>query len=134
MLTKKTIPIQPEKKFAHLTKNQRPISPLLTLNILMRPQRHPFPQTRHTKRIRHTQQRQILTKRQILRVQKHHRLVRQRAEPRVYARDNFVDPTSSEFVGFGGLQRNLDEHDFALPGRIFFEEGFECDKFVADTL
>ena len=100
----------------------------------MRPQRHPLPQTRHTKRIRHRQQHQILTKCQILRVQKNYRLVRQRAELRVYVRDNLVDPTRSDLVRFGGLQRNLDEYDFALPGWIFLEEGFKCHEFVADTL
>lgn len=100
----------------------------------MRPQSHPLPQTRHTKRIRHRQQRQILAKRQILCVQKHYRLVRQRAEPRIDARNDIVDPTRGDFIGFGGLQSHLDEHHFALPGRVFLEQPFKGYEFVVDTL
>ena len=28
----------------------------------------------------------------------------------------------------------MDEYDFALPGGIFDEEGFECEEFVFDAL
>jgi hypothetical protein len=68
---KPTITITPRK----LTQHQRPIPALLTLHILMSPQRHPLPQTRHNKRISHSQQRQILIERQILDVQENDRLI-----------------------------------------------------------
>ena len=59
---KPTITITPRK----LTQQQRPIPALLTLHILMGPQRHPLPQTCHNKRISHSQQRQVLIESQIL--------------------------------------------------------------------
>ena len=62
---KSTITVTPCK----VTQHQRPVPSLQTLHILMGPQRHPLPQTRHNKRISHSQQRQVLIERQILDVQ-----------------------------------------------------------------
>ena len=59
----------------YLTQNERSIPPLLALHKLVRPERHPFPQTRDQKRICDSQQREILTKRNFLRMQENDGLV-----------------------------------------------------------
>ena len=48
---------------------------MLTLHELMRPQRHPLPQTRHHKRIRSSQQPQVHRESDIVRVQQDDGLV-----------------------------------------------------------
>lgn len=56
------------------------MSPLLTLDKFMRPQRHTFPHARNHKRIRDRQQREVLGEAHITRVQEDDGLVRERAE------------------------------------------------------
>jgi hypothetical protein len=100
------------KRGTNFAQNQRPVSPILTFNKLVRPvitisaqnqntriqliayalqrtghspQGHPLPQTRHQKRVRDSQKSQILTKRDFLRVEEHDWLISKGAERAVDA-------------------------------------------------
>ena len=84
--------------------------PLLTLHKLVCPERHALPQTRDQKRISHGQQREILTKGDFLCVQENDGLVGQCRKRGVDASDR-IRNTTSDFVGLGRLQRDLDKDD-----------------------
>lgn len=86
------------------------MSPFLALHELVSPERHSFAQTRDQKRICHSQQRKILAKRDFLRVQENNGLVGQRRKRGIDASDGVRD-TTSNFVGLGRLQRDLDKDD-----------------------
>jgi hypothetical protein len=83
---------------------------LLTLHKFVCPERHTLPQTRDQKRICHGQQCEILTEGDFLCVQEDNGLVGQRRKRCVDASDCVRD-TTSDFVGLGRLQCDLDKDD-----------------------